>query len=58
MKIKFGVRFMDWKPNDVVELPKERAEQYLRLKVAKIHKPPAKRKKAPRNKMVTGVKNK
>ena len=54
IKLKMRVNFMDWKKGDIVELPKERADQYLRLKVCEINKAA----KAPRNKMVTGAKNK
>jgi hypothetical protein len=59
MRVEFVVSFMDWKRGDVADLPKDLAERYIgRMGVAKVHKPPAKRTKAPRNKMVAGSKNK
>jgi hypothetical protein len=56
MKIKMRVNFMDWKKGDVVDLPQERADQYLRLEVCEI--PAKKTAKAPGNKMATGAKKK
>jgi hypothetical protein len=59
MRVEFVVSFMDWKRGDVADLPKDLAERYIgRMGVATVHKPPAKRAKALRNKMETGSSNK
>jgi hypothetical protein len=58
MKIKFVVRFMDWRPNDVADLDKDRAKHYIDLGVGKEHKPRKKRVAAPRNKRAVAPDNK
>lgn len=59
MKVKFVVDFMDWKKGDIADLPKDLAGRYAdKMKVAKVHKPAAKRSRSPKNRMATAPINK
>ena len=60
VEVKFGVRFMDWRKDDKVELKNKFAEKYINMGVCQKVKPPVKRKRktAPVNKMVAGAANK
>ena len=58
-EVRFGVRFMDWRKGDKVELKKRFADKYIGMGVCKKVSPPKrKRTKPPSNKMAAASNNK